>query len=156
MCANDSPDPPVGREIGVSHIIPVNQTFPWLIQAGTFDTHNVMLGIWNKGVMEAYLRTCSIATTVRTNIWNLCRPKRTTNIINEEETNVVDDNEVDDSYAHIATVGESKFVPALWNSPLLMNAYLDCGMHLVFHGILAYCVEKNGWIFGRPRIDSEI
>ena len=23
-----------------------------------------------------------------------------------------------------------------------MNAYLDCGMHLVFHGILAYCVEK--------------
>ena len=23
-----------------------------------------------------------------------------------------------------------------------MNAYLDCGMHLVFHGIVAYCVER--------------
>ena len=57
VCAIDSPDPPVGREIDVSHIIPVKQTFPWLTQAVIFATHNVMLGVWNKGVMEAYLRT---------------------------------------------------------------------------------------------------
>ena len=106
-----------------------------------------MLGIWNKGVMEAYLRTCSIATIICTNIWNLCRHKITTNILDEDETTLVQDNEVDDGYASIVTACESKFVPALWNSPLLMNAYLDCGMHLVFHGILAYCVEKwmNFW-----------
>ena len=24
----------------------------------------------------------------------------------------------------------------------MMSAYLDCGMHLVFHGIVAYCVER--------------
>ena len=24
----------------------------------------------------------------------------------------------------------------------MLNAYLDCGMHLVFHGIVAYCVER--------------
>ena len=23
-----------------------------------------------------------------------------------------------------------------------MSAYLDCGMHLVFHGVVAYCVEE--------------
>ena len=69
-------------------------------------------------------------------------PKRTNIIINEEETNLVDANEIDNGYALIATVGESKFVPALWNSPLLINAYLDCGMHLVFYGILPYCVDK--------------
>ena len=97
-----------------------------------------MLGIWNKGVMEAYLRTCSIATTVRNNIWILCRHKITTNIIYEDETNLVNDNEVDDGYAPIASVGESKFVPVLWKNLLLMNVYLDCGMHLVFHGILEF------------------
>jgi len=73
----------------------------------------------------------------------MCRDQRTNSIVNEEETNLVYDNEVDDGYAPVATVGESKFVPALWNSALLMNDYHDCGMHLVFHGVLAYCVEKR-------------
>ena len=67
--------------------------------------------------MEAYLRTYSIATTVRNNIWNLCRHKITTNIIDEDETNLVNDNEVDDGYAPIATVGESKLtVVCIWYS----------------------------------------
>ena len=72
----------------------------------------------------------------------MCRPQRTTIIVNAAEDNLVCDDEVDDGYAPVSTDGESKFVPALWNSPLLMNAYLNYGMHLLFHGILAYCVEK--------------
>ena len=86
--------------------------------------------------MEAYLRTCSIA--VRNNIWNICWLQRITIIVNDAETNLVCNDNVDDGFDPVTIDGESKFVPALWNSLLFMSAYLECGMHLVFHGILAY------------------
>ena len=30
--------------------------------------------------------------------------------------------------------------PLLWYSMIVMKAYVDCGMHLIFHGIVAYSV----------------
>ncbi len=29
----------------------------------------------------------------------------------------------------------------LWYSKIVMKTYVDCGMHLLFHGIFAYSVE---------------
>ena len=31
-------------------------------------------------------------------------------------------------------------LPLMWLSSLAMCAYVDCGMHLIFHGVVAYCV----------------
>ena len=145
ICAPDSPDPPVGREIGLLYLVPVRQNFEWLIRAVAVATHNVTLGVWNQGVMEAYLCSCAVATSVRVIIWRLCRPQKSSAshcVENREETTAeCDGDEIDDGYDPLPTEGGSKFVPGLWNSALLMNAYLDCGMHLIFHGIVAYCVE---------------
>ena len=47
-----------------------------------------------------------------------------------------DDGEICDGYQPI--LGESSnVVPSIWFSSLMMSAYLDCGMHLVFHGIVS-------------------
>ena len=45
ICAPNSPDPPVGREIGLSYLVPVRQNFEWLIRAVAVATHNVTLGV---------------------------------------------------------------------------------------------------------------
>ena len=76
ICAPDSPDPPVGREIGLLYLVPVRQNFEWLIRAVAVATHNVTLGVWNQGVMEAYLHSCAVATLVRVIIWRLCCPQK--------------------------------------------------------------------------------
>ena len=67
-CDIDSPDVPLGREMGASFILPMKQNFAWVTSAVRLAAHNVSSGAWNRGVMEAYLRTCSITTSVRDNI----------------------------------------------------------------------------------------
>ena len=39
-------------------------------------------------------------------------------------------------------VNRNKLGPKNWTNKLLLSAYIDCGMHLVFHGVVAYCVER--------------
>ena len=34
-----------------------------------------------------------------------------------------------------------KFQQLFGTETIVMNEYVDCGMHLVFHGVVAYCVE---------------
>jgi len=144
-CEPDSPDIPVGREMRVTHIRPIKQTFEWLTKAVLLAAHNVKSGCWKKGVMDSYLRTCAVATSVRDLIWMVCRPgSLVANAIqneNENELPIGIENEIEDGYVPILGT-QSNVVPALWYSPMLMNSYLDCGMHLVFHGIVAYCVER--------------
>ena len=142
----DSPEVPEGREMGATHVPPVKQTFEWLSKAVLLAAHNVTVGAWNKGVMDSYLRTCAIARSVRENLWKRCGPNAG-NDMTDNNVVVDDDGEID-NYGEIndgydIMVGEdSNVLPAIWSSSVLMSAYLDCGMHLVFHGIVSYCVEK--------------
>ena len=92
--------------------------------------------------MEEYLRTCAVAGSVRTNLWNVCRPNLGHNIVtDDEEEDSDDDGEIMDGYAPLLGVS-SNIAPSIWFSSLMMSAYLDCGIHLVFHGIVSYCVER--------------
>ena len=116
-CASDSPDIPYGREIGVKYVTPVRQTFEWLKCAVILAAHNVSAGVWNKGVMEAYLRTCSIAGSVRDNIWNKCRPITIARALADEETG--NDGEINDGFSPLIGV-ESNVIPKIWSSSLKM------------------------------------
>jgi len=107
--------------------------------------HTVSLDFWKKGVMDAYLCTCAVATSARDLIWIVYRPGSVAKIASQLENAISEehqsDNEIGDGYTPI--VGDhSNVVPSLWYSPLMLNAYLDCGMYLLFHGIVAYCVER--------------
>ena len=52
-----------------------------------------------------------------------------------------DDGEISDNYA-LLTLDPTSVLPKMWENVLSVETYLDCGMHLVFHGVVAYCVEQ--------------
>ena len=138
-CCPNSPEMPFGRAVGAKYLVPVEQTFEWLTCAVNLAAHNVTAGFWNKTVMVAYLRSCSIATSVRNNLWTKCKPDGATNIADVE----IEDGEFNDGYEPIIDLNDEMGVlPKIWRSDLKMNAYIDCCMHLIFHGIVAYCVER--------------
>ena len=66
----NSPEQPFGRRVGEKYIIPVLQTYAWLVKAVVFAAFNVGQGWWTRQVMEAYLRTCGVAASVRDKIWS--------------------------------------------------------------------------------------
>ena len=77
-------------------------------------------------------------------------------VIKEDDTNLLpvyeneldadDDDEIDGGYAPI-TNGNSDYVPMIWQSQLNIKSYVDCGMHLIFHGVLASIVEVLDSVF---------
>ena len=121
------------------------QTFKLLTMAVLLAAYNVSLGYWKKGVMDTCLRTCVVARSPRDLIWIVYHPASVSEIAPQLETTIPEqhqlDDDIGDGYALI--VGDhSNIVPSLWYSPLMLNAYLDCGMYLLFHSIVAYCVER--------------
>ena len=50
------------------------------------------------------------------------------------------DGKVSDGYALLTMA--ATVAPVMWFSELKLSVYIDYGMHLVLHGVDAYCVEK--------------
>ena len=142
-CDPNSPAVPAGRSMGALYVAPVKKISVWLTLAVRLIAHNVTLGVWNKGVMGAYLWTCFVAGSVRDNIWRKCRPQSGVvnnegdNVVTDDDANFEDDGGIYDGYKPLVD-GTSNIVPSIWFSTLMMSAYLDCAIHLVFHGIVAY------------------
>ena len=118
------------------YLKPVKQTFAFLIVAVLFAAANVKDGFWNKTTMDVYLRTCAVGQTVRDYIWK--NTKSRINRVGDDET-ATDEEEVSDGYEPIPS--HHTIAPMIWYSELVMNSFVDCGMHLVFHGVVAYCME---------------
>ena len=137
-CHPDSPAIPMNRPMGASTIPPVKQSFLWLCQAVTLAEHNVRASFWKKGVLTAYLRSCSIASSVIQRIWTKYNPKKGThNAISQAEDD--DDSEIDDGSTADTMIDSC--VPRMWEANIVMDSYLDCGMHLIFHGVVSDIVE---------------
>ena len=149
-----APPAPEGRVVGEKHIIPVEQSFPWLKSCVHYAAYHVNKGMWNKGVMTAYLRTCAISRRVRDHLWHVLKADENnlSPIGENEEYN--DDDEIDGGYAPI-TSGNGDYVPKIWQSQLNINSYVDCGMHLIFHGVLASMVEVLDSVFTDLKLGSK-
>ena len=134
--ADGSPDAPKGRSTFETQIDPIKQTFEFLRMAVLFAAFNVAAGVWTKTTMNVYLRTCSVAKTVRDYVWQVSKSQ---NAITTLEEIIEEDGEVSDGFQ--PKTNEMYIAPYIWYSKLVMSSYVDCGMHLVFHGVLAYTVE---------------
>ena len=99
---------------------------------------NVSAGHWNKGTMTAYLCTCAVSQRVIENVW---RVGKKLNQVEGAHDVVVDyeDGEMDNGWM----AASSDTYPKIWDSNVPFDAYLDCGIHLLFHGIVAYIVEQT-------------
>ena len=90
-----------------------------MIRALRFAAHNVAHFDWNKGTTQAYLRSCAI-------------PDRVTDKMYKQL------HEMEDSEEKTDTASQSdSYVPYVWRSIVLMCAWMDAGMHHIFHGIVA-------------------
>ena len=56
----------------------------------------------------------------------------------------IDDGEIKGDYASVLHSGSNpgNITPLIWYSKLIMSSFIDCGMHLIFHDIVAYTVVK--------------
>ena len=102
--------------------------------------------MWNKGVMTAYLRTCAISRCVQDHLWCVLQADDNNLLPVVEIEEINDNDEIDGGYAPI-TSGNIDYVPKIWQSQLNINSYVDCGIHLIFHGVLASMVEVLGSVF---------
>ena len=95
-------------------------------------------------MMDEYLRTCAISKRVREHLWSVIKDERTENAS-------ADDGEIDDGY-NLVTNSHDNITPKLWHSRMAINSFIDCGMHLIFHGILASVVEVMESFFADHKI----
>ena len=139
--ADGCPPPPFHRSTKETYVHPVYQTFKFLVAAVLFATYNVTNGVWNKGMLDAYLRTCAVSKTVREYIWKSRKSSDNHDVpeASNEDEGCDSDGELDDGYAPLMT--SNGLAPVLWYCRIAMNAFIDCGMHLIFHGIVAYVIE---------------
>ena len=59
-----SPSHLLCREVPVTHMTPVEQSFEWLLCALRFAAHNMLHDKWNKGVTSSYLKSCAVPDRV--------------------------------------------------------------------------------------------
>ena len=100
-----------------------------------YAAHNVTVGCWNKKVMVAYLRSCSVSKSVWKNLWIKCKPPDAKDVVLDD----ADDGEITDGCDLLINLDDEIGVtPKIWKSDLKMNAYIDCAMHLTFN-LSWYC-----------------
>eukprot|EP00956_Cyclotella_meneghiniana_P029838 scaffold73500_cov54-Cyclotella_meneghiniana.AAC.1 len=73
---------------------------------------------WGKGEMAAYLRTMAVNESVQEGVWKSARAKL--------------------QYPLSATI---PYIPALWETSILMERFLNSPMHLIFHGLVKNVME---------------
>ena len=134
-CHPESPEVPLGREPGIHCILPVKQTFAWFRSVFAFASFNVKMGTWGKGKLLAYMRSCAISASVIDKVWSV--NKSTT--VEESEQIPIDEGEIADGFQVMSK--SSSGLPVIWTWDVLSDVFLDCGMHLVFHGVVANIVE---------------
>ena len=91
---------------------------------------NVRVGHWNKGTMTAYLRTCAMSRRVIENVWRV--GKNLNQVNGPANVFECEDGELDNGWI----AASSDTYPKIWDSKVPFDAHLDCGMHLLFHGVV--------------------
>ena len=118
-CDPSSPAHPLHRPVPTSHLRPVELDYLWMVCALRFAAHNVIHHMWNKGTTFSYLKSCAIPDRVTDKLYTRFNKMDPSN----------DDEGVE--------VASNEYVPFVWLSIVCIGAWIDAGMHHVFHGVVA-------------------
>ena len=107
---------------------------------------NVRVDHWNKDTMMAYLRTCAKSRYVIESVWCFGKDSYPVDTDNGEIA--------DYEYGELVNrwiASSNDDYPKILDSNVPFYAYLDCGMHLLFLGIVAYVHRRaNGRLHKTP------
>ena len=126
-----SPTQPLHRGVPVNYLQPVQLSFEWMLCALRFAAHNVFHCRWNKGMTQSYLKSCAI-------------PDRVTNQMYDYFNNMDVFEDIDGG-----TVQSNGYILYVWLSVISMSAWIDAGMHYIFHGIVARAMLAMDNVFAK-------
>lgn len=130
VCGDDG-TPPKGREIGITHILTVKQSFPWLVEAVRFAYHNYAEWHWrNLYTVEAFLQSAAINAQTSKRVCNAAVQYRRTN----------------------TAVNESEYIPGVWQSGYNIEIFIEATMHLLAHGIISSIIDLTEAVFREHNI----
>ena len=88
------------------------------------------------------MRSCATSTTVRNNLSLKCKPDSKLTQGTEASADGEANEEVQVDGKRKLMLGDGFIIQKCWESKGDMNNHPACGMYLVFHGVVAYCVER--------------
>ena len=106
------------------------------------------------------MRSCSVAMSVIDIVWR--RNKATTNYVPTieypTESDATNDNsnmdgEESDGFSVVTT--DKSGLPVIWTWDVLLSAFLDCGMHMIFHGVVTDVIEMADDFMKDHKLASE-
>jgi len=121
--SNDIAVPPK-RAVSERHLLPVSQSFEWLMTVLRFAFNELAVGPWSKTGMHSaqrYLQTCGISQKTQDKLLE-CVTRYDDNELTLEEADV-------------------EFIPYILRSGYEIKIFLDTGMHLICHGIVGTLIE---------------
>ena len=150
-CDVASPVPPVERAVGLRFLKPVRLNFSWMVSALQFASHNVQTKRWNKKTLQAYLNCCAIPDKIVNMVWTKCRSDATALEVRsnyQEDDNEIDgESNIDESKKsdqHPIVLNSQDTIPKVWLACIVMSAWIDAGMHHIFHGVVADVIHYVG------------
>lgn len=114
-----SPQAPRHRDVPSSCLKPVQLDFEWLLCVLRYAAHNVVHSEWNKGQARAYCTSASINERATEKMIDKFHSMKATDDPNGE------------------AVKSNDYVPGIWLTSVAMSAWIEAGMHHIFHGIVA-------------------
>ena len=124
--SGESVSPPNGREAGISHLLTVKQSFPWLVEAVRFAYYNHSEGHWRyKHTVDAYLQSAAIDTDIQRRVYDAAQRHRITG----------------------TAVNESEYIPGLWQLGYSIDIFIEASMHLLGHGIISSVIDLTEAVF---------
>ena len=115
----NSPPQPPDRGVPINYLKPVELEFEWMLCVLRYAAHNVLYCGWKKGRTRAYCRSSAI-------------PDRVTDGMYQRFHSMNKENDTDGD-----AVESNEYVPYVWLSIISMSAWIDAGMHHIFHGVVA-------------------
>lgn len=129
QASSTSPPPPANRTIHETSVVPMRQEFHWLRQGVSYAYHNLTtnerngdgkLIRWTKEAALAYLRTMAVNESVQEDVYKSAIAKR----------------------ANPLGI-TARYIPALWETNIPMERFLNSPMHLLFHGLVSGVMELS-------------
>ena len=121
---------PQGRTIGISHILCVKQTFPWLIQGVKVAYYEHSQGRWPyQKTVKAYLAALGVNEGIIKRV--IAAAKR---------------------YKEGEDVSEDEYIPMLWKLKCDIEMFIEASMHLLGHGIMGSIIDLTEAVFKENNI----
>jgi len=119
----------------MQQLLPVKQSFEWMIDVLRFAFNELVVGPWTKTgrhSAQRYLQTCGISQKTQDKLFD-CVERYDNNELTLEEA-------------------EDEYIPYILRSGYDISIFVDTGMHLILHGIIGSLIELTESVLAEHKL----